>query len=94
MGLPCDKRSQLCSTNTNEVTRLYTCPFDTGTCGSQTIDVSDTENEFYVNSANFKNFTMCGYQFRNLNSNFKQINIKVVFGGNRLEFKVVQGDTI
>ena len=89
MGLPCDKRSQLCTSQSSDVAKFYSCPFEEKICGAQTIDVDNVENEISVTSTDFKNFTFCNYQFRKLFGSGKQINIKVIFAGSRLEFKAV-----
>jgi hypothetical protein len=83
-----------CSSGANEISKYYTCPFNTNFCGTQTLDVTDTIQEFEVYSNDFKNYTFCSYQFRKVNINSKMINVKVIFAGDRLEFKAVQGDVV
>ena len=41
MGLPCDRRSQMCTSTASDVAKYYSCPFLSNICGEQTIDVND-----------------------------------------------------
>ncbi len=92
--MPCDQRMMTCSNGANEVSKYYSCPFNTKYCGTSTLDVTDSIQEFEVYSADFKNYTFCAYQFRKVNINSKMINVKVIFAGDRLEFSAVQGDVV
>jgi hypothetical protein len=83
-----------CSNLANEVSKYYSCPFNTKFCGTQTLDVTDEMQEFEVYSNDFKNYTFCPYQFRKTRVNDKMINIKVIFAGDRLEFLAVEGEVI
>ena len=80
--------TMLCtSTGQSTVQQVYPCPFDTSTCGAQTIDVPNGGGSFNVSS--FSNKTLCQYQFRYIFIDNMVINVQVQYAGSDLQFQAV-----